>query len=65
MGFLRPKIPTPPPPPNTATAALDPFSAEGLMGNEGVYSSARSLINTSSRGLKRKAQTQRTSLIGG
>lgn len=65
MGFLKPKIPTPPPTPNPATPAMDPMGAEGLLAQEGVYSSARSLITTSSRGLKRRASTQRTSLIGG
>ena len=65
MGFLRPKVPTPPPAPNPATPAMDPLGAEGLTGESGTYSSARSLITTSSRGLKRRASVQRTSLIGG
>lgn len=65
MGFLKPKIPTPPPAPNPANPAIDAIGAEGLMENIGPYGSARSLINTSSRGLKRRASTQRTSLIGG
>lgn len=64
MGFLKPKIPTPPPAPNPAAAAMDPLNAEALLSGGGVYSSARSLISTSSRGLKRRASTQRTSLIG-
>lgn len=62
MGFLRPKVATPPPAPNPAS---DPLDAASIFGNEGAYSSARSLITTSSRGLKRRASTQRTSLIGG
>lgn len=65
MGFLTPKVPKPPPAPNPATPAMDPIGAESLVGDAGTYSSARSLINTSSRGLKRRASTQRTSLIGG
>lgn len=65
MGFLKPKVPTPPPAPNPASAPIDAIGAEGLYGDSGVYSSARSLITTSSRGLKRRASTQRTSLIGG
>lgn len=65
MGFLKPKIPTPPPAPNPATEALDPFNAEALLNQGGAYSSARSLIGATSRGLKRRASTQRTSLIGG
>jgi hypothetical protein len=65
MGFMTQKVKAPPPAPKPATPAMDPLSAEGLLGEEGVYSSARSLITTSSRGLKRRASTQRTSLIGG
>lgn len=65
MGFLKPKIPTPDPAPNPASPAMDPMGAEGLLNPGGSYASARSLINTSSRGLKRRASTQRTSLIGG
>jgi hypothetical protein len=65
MGFLKPKIPTPAPAPNPATPAMDALGAGSPLGDSGVYSSAHSLINTSSRGLKRRASTQRTSLIGG
>jgi hypothetical protein len=65
MGFLRPKIPTAPPAPNPATPAMDAMSADSLIGATGPYASGRSLINTSSRGLTRRASTQRTSLIGG
>lgn len=65
MGFLKPKIPTPPPAPNPATEAMDPFDAEAALREGGAFGSARSLISTASRGLKRRASTQRTSLIGG
>lgn len=65
MGFMKPKVPTPMAAPNPATPAMDPMGAEGMTGETGTYSSARSLISTSSRGLKRRASTQRTSLIGG
>lgn len=61
MGFLKPKVATPPPAPNPA---MDPLDAEADFGQDGSYVSVRSLINTSSRGLKRRASTQRTSLIG-
>jgi hypothetical protein len=65
MGFLTPKVSRPPLAPNPATPAMDPLGSEGLTEDVGTYSSARSLINTSSRGLKRRASVQRTSLIGG
>lgn len=65
MGFLKPKVPTAPPAPNPASPAMDALGAEGLIGDTGAYSSARSLINTSSTGLRRRASTQRVSLIGG
>lgn len=65
MGFLSPKVPKPPPAPNPATPAMDAMSPEALLDGSGTYGSARSLISTSSRGLKRRASTQRTSLIGG
>jgi hypothetical protein len=62
MGFLAPKIPKPDAPANPAQSA----SAGGPTADEiGLASQARSLIGTSSQGLKRKAMTQRTSLIGG
>ena len=65
MGFLKPKVQAPPPAPKPPNPAMDPLDAEALIDPEGAYSSARSLIGTSSRGLKRRASTQRTSLIGG
>lgn len=57
--FVNPKVPKPPPAPNMATQAEagDPSS--------GIAPSAASLISTSAQGLKRKAATQKTSLIGG
>lgn len=65
MGFLKPKIPKAAPAPTPATPAMDPFGADSLDESTGMFSSARSLISTSSRGLQRRASTQRTSLIGG
>jgi len=62
MGFLRPKVPTPPPAPN---AAVSPIQAETPDDMTGVASTPTSLISTSGQGLKRKPSTQRTSLIGG
>lgn len=59
MGFLSPKAPKPKPPPNPAIAAQ---SGEDSMNPAGGYSS---LISTTAQGLKRKANTQRTSLLGG
>lgn len=62
MGFLSPSVPKAPPPPNPAQSASDAgVSAEQI----GLAPGARSLIRTSSQGLKRRASTQRTSLIGG
>lgn len=63
MGFLKPKIPDPIPPPNPAST---PVSPEVLSNNSGGLAPASaSLISTSVSGLKRRASTQRTSLIGG
>lgn len=63
MGFLKPKVPEPTPPANPAQPAssLTGPNAEEI----GLAPGARSLIGTSSQGLKRRASTQRTSLIGG
>lgn len=60
MGFIAPKTPRPPTPANEPILAKDvpldlPDSAYG----------AGSLISTSPSGLKRKASTQKVSLIGG
>lgn len=60
MGFLKPKVPEPPPPPNPAISAV---GAE--LPTEGLAPVSQSLITTSARGLRRRASTQRTSLIGG
>lgn len=65
MGFLKPKIPVAPPAPNPAAPAMDPLGADSLSNGAGAYASPGSLISTSSRGLQRRATTQRTSLIGG
>ena len=60
MGFLRPKMPTPAPAPNPASSPIDvKLPAEDL------GSAMGSMISTSARGPKRRATTQRTSLIGG
>lgn len=62
MGFLSPKVPKPAPAANPAMAASEAGpNAEEI----GLAPGARSLISTSSQGLKRRASTQRTSLIGG
>jgi hypothetical protein len=60
MGFMKPKTPKAPTPANVPVLAKDvesplPDSPYGW----------GSLISTSPSGLKRKASTQRTSLIGG
>lgn len=62
MGFMRPKVPTPPPAPNAAVSPIIAGSQEDMTGLTGTPSS---LISTSAQGLKRKPSTQRTSLIGG
>lgn len=62
MGFLSPKQPKPAPPP--ANAPTSPFGSESG-DREAQPFGISSLISTSSQGLKRRANTQRTSLIGG
>lgn len=62
MGFMRPKVPKAPPPPNAAVSPITADSGEEVSGLMGAPSS---LISTSAQGLKRKPSTQRTSLIGG
>lgn len=62
MGFLRPRVPTAPPAPN---AAVSPIEAAAATPETGLVGSPSSLISTSAQGLRRKPQTQRTSLIGG
>ena len=62
MGFLStPDIPKTPPPPNPAQS---PISMPSLDLGQKNYR-AGSLISTTTQGLKRRANTQRTSLIGG
>lgn len=59
MGFLFPKVPSPPPPPNPAVNPTAPkLSAQQPMG-------ASSLISSSPAGLARKSGLNKTSLIGG
>lgn len=60
MSFLSPKAPKLPPPPNVALKA-DASGLDDLKSN----SPEASLISTSAQGLKRRAKTQRVSLIGG
>lgn len=60
MGFLKPKVPKAPPPPNPI---VNPIDAE--LPEEEISPAVGSLITTSARGLRRRATTQRTSLIGG
>lgn len=60
MGFLTPKPPKPPPPPNEPVVAEAPSPTD-----TGIAPAAASLISTSSQGLRRRATTQRSSLIGG
>ncbi len=62
MSFLKPKVPEPAAQANPASA---PLSAPGTGSGTGTAPVAASLISTSVSGLKRRAETQRTSLIGG
>lgn len=61
MSFLVPKVPKPPLPPKTPTLA----DARSLINPEDVGGGFSSLISTTTSGLKRKAETQKRSLIGG
>ena len=63
MGFLKPKMPTPIPPPSPPNPAITP--TEVKLPEEELGPATGSLISTTARGLQRKANTQRTSLIGG
>lgn len=79
MGFLKPKlpamikgmggqapaqqIPTPPPPANPAIYAKGSEASDGA--DIETIRDRASFIGTSSRGLTRRANTQRRSLIGG
>ena len=60
MGFLSPEPPKPPAPPNPAITASSMESP-----SDALAPVAGSLISTTARGLRRRASTQRTSLIGG
>jgi len=61
MGFLKPKVPKPVTPANNPILARDTSQPLDDMG----FTGPGSLITTGPSGLKRKASTQRTSLIGG
>jgi hypothetical protein len=65
MGFLKPKSRRLRRPPLSGHTSDGPARSGAHYRREWRYGSAHSLINTSSRGLKRRASTQRTSLIGG
>lgn len=62
MGFLKPKAPDPI---AQATPAAAPITPPGTDTSSGLAPVTASLISTSVQGLKRRASTQRTSLIGG
>lgn len=63
MGFLAPKVPKPTPQATPANPAIQPPE---MAPDGGVLApSAASLISTSTQGLRRRASTQRRSLIGG
>lgn len=62
MGFLTPDVPKPP---NAANPAAAPITPTAQVDQTGTAPAAASLISTSVQGLKRRASTQRTSLIGG
>jgi hypothetical protein len=64
MSFLAPKPPKVPPAAKPPTPASNPIFAKDNVDTSFVAGPS-SLISTSSSGLKRKASTQRTSLIGG
>ena len=65
MGFMKPKVPEAPPPPKPATPAQDPISTSVDEDEADFARNRSSLISTSSQGLRRRASTQRQSLIGG
>lgn len=63
MAFAKPKVPAPPPPPPlTPTQADSSVFTAGARAAKGGYTS---LIETTPQGLTRKANTIKTSLIGG
>lgn len=61
MSFLMPKPKAPPPPPSTPTKADASVIDAGQQAGKGFTS----LISTGSQGLTRKANTVKSSLIGG
>lgn len=66
MGFLKPKVPKPTPAPTPPTPAQSPLLAREFQRKADDASGFdASLINTTTRGLRRKADTERVSLIGG
>jgi hypothetical protein len=65
MGFLMPKTPKPPVVPPPPTPASNPIVAKGSESSNDPFTGVGSLISTSASGLRRKASTQRVSLIGG
>jgi hypothetical protein len=66
MGFLTPKPPKVPPPPTPANTPTSPLVPSGSIdSNLDFGASPSSLISTSPSGLKRKAQINKISLIGG
>lgn len=60
---LFPSPPKPVPPPKPANPAITAIDAQA--GESDISPSTGSLITTAARGLKRRANTQRSSLIGG
>lgn len=66
MSFLKPKVPKPVPPPTPPTPAQSPlYAKEFQRAEDEVPNFDASLISTGAQGLRRKAATQRTSLLGG
>lgn len=59
--FKQPSVPTPTPPPNPAITAVEAQTDENFAG---LAAQSGSLISTAARGLERRANTQRKSLIG-
>ncbi len=62
MGFLKPKVPKAPLAPNPAITPT-PVGADDY--EEGLGPVSSSLISTAARGLTRRANVNRTSLLGG
>jgi hypothetical protein len=64
MGFLAPKTPKVPKPVPPANPPSSPIDMKDKPVTDWAFAPG-SLISTSASGLRRKANTQRTSLIGG